>query len=56
MSSTGKQLSESFEPSAAAEAINAVLRAPAGSASSGLEVQPRVELDTKDVEMTKGGS
>ena len=49
--SAGKQLSESFEPSAAAEAINAVLRAPAGSASSGLEVRPGVELDTKDVEM-----
>ena len=49
--STGKQLSESFEPAAAAEAINAVLRAPSGSASSGLEMQPGVELDTKDVEM-----
>ena len=49
--STGQQLSESFEPAAAADAINAVLRAPSGSASSGLEMQPGVELDTKDVEM-----
>ena len=44
-------VAEMFEPAAAAEAINAVVGAPAGSASSGLEVQPGVELDTKDVEM-----
>ena len=47
--SAGKQLSESFEPAAAADAINAVLRAPSGSASSGLEMQPGVELVDKDV-------
>ena len=46
-------VAEMFEPAAAAEAINAVVGAPAGSASSGLEVQPGVELDTKDVEMTQ---
>ena len=49
--SAGKQLSESFEPVAAADAINAVLRAPSVSASSGLEMQPGVELGNKDVKM-----
>ena len=49
--SAGKLLSESFEPAAAADAINAVLRAPSVSASSGLEMQPEVELGDKDVVM-----
>ena len=44
-------VAEMFEPAAAAEAISAVVGAPSVSASSGLEMQPGVELDTKDVKM-----
>ena len=51
LTTAGKQLSESFEPAAAAEAINAVLRAPSVSVSSGLEMQTEVELGDKDVAM-----
>ena len=50
--SAGQLLAESFEPAAAADAINAVLQnAPSVSASSGLEMQTEVELGDKDVVM-----
>ena len=41
-------IAESFEPAAAADAINAVLRAPSVSAPSGLEMQTEVELGDKE--------
>ena len=41
-------IADSFEPAAAADAINAVLRAPSVSAPSGLEMQTEVELVDKE--------
>ena len=47
-------VAEMFEPAAAAEAISAVVQnAPSVSASSGLEMQPEVELVDQDKVMEK---